>query len=93
MSFTRAVVPLLALLGTARAATSIFTGGFDIWNIPDNATWIREVNTTLNLPQAPNPEGDMSIWCGMITDNGDFIQALALSYAQDQTVYVQSSLV
>ncbi|KAL9060426.1 MAG: hypothetical protein Q9162_000599 [Coniocarpon cinnabarinum] len=52
---------ILSLICLLPIVESIFTGGFDLWDIPDNATWIREIKTTLKLPKAPNPQAEVSI--------------------------------
>ena len=41
-------------------------------------SWIRESISTLVLPSAPtNNKGDLSLWVGMGTSNGDLIQSIA----------------
>lgn len=47
-------------------------------------TYIAESWATLNLPAAPSDNnGDLSLWVGMGTSNGDLIQSIAENYDSD----------
>lgn len=52
-------------------------------------TYVAESWATLNLPAAPSDNsGDLSLWVGMGTSNGDLIQSIAENYnADDWSVY------
>ncbi|KAJ4397690.1 hypothetical protein N0V93_001923 [Gnomoniopsis smithogilvyi] len=52
-------------------------------------SYIAESWATLNLPAAPSDNnGDLSLWVGMGTSNGDLIQSIAENYnADDWSVY------
>ncbi|KAJ5594678.1 uncharacterized protein N7459_000886 [Penicillium hispanicum] len=46
-----------------------------------NNSFIREASSTLLLPKAPSrSSGDLSLWVGMGTSNGDLIQSIADNY-------------
>ena len=77
MQYRRTLLWLSALLGVeANSFGNYFsTGGVSSGN------FIRQANTTLILPNAPNPvKNILSLWPGMGMSNGDLIQALAISY-------------
>lgn len=43
-------------------------------------SWIREANTTLVLPALNSPHnGNLALWPGMGTSNGNLVQGLAIS--------------
>lgn len=52
-------------------------------------TYVAESWATLNLPAVPSDNsGDLSLWVGMGTSNGDLIQSIAENYnADDWSVY------
>lgn len=57
-------------------------------------TYIVESWATLNLPTVPSDNsGDLSLWVGMGTSNGDLIQSIAENYnADDWSVYAYTLL-
>lgn len=62
---------------------STFANYFSTGPVATNS-WIREANTTLVLPKTNDPQvGNLALWPGMGTSNGDLIQALAISVAPD----------
>ncbi|KAF7118662.1 hypothetical protein CNMCM5793_008200 [Aspergillus hiratsukae] len=78
MSTTKALA-LLSLLGLASCTTYGFGPYF---SLGPTSSWIREANTTLVLPETPNPQKDrLALWPGMGTSGDDLIQALAVSFA------------
>lgn len=69
---------LASLLATARANS--FGNYFATGGVQSGST-ILQANSTLILPQAPNPVvNELSLWVGMGMSNGDLIQSLAVSY-------------
>ena len=52
-------------------------------------SFIREATSTLVLPSVPSDNnGDLSLWVGMGTSNGDLIQSIAENWqAKDWSVY------
>ncbi|KAF2088792.1 hypothetical protein K490DRAFT_64006 [Saccharata proteae CBS 121410] len=71
------LLSLLPLLSPASAAfgPSFSTGAVSTGN------FIREAVSTLILPALPtNNNGDLSLWVGMGTSNGDLIQSIVDSY-------------
>lgn len=47
-------------------------------------TFIRESWATLVLPSAPSDNnGDLSLWVGMGTSNGDLVQSIAENWSSD----------
>lgn len=82
---TVALASLATLLPYARATylASTFAGYFSTGPVASNS-WIREANTTLVLPKTNDPQvGNLALWPGMGTSNGNLIQALAISVGPD----------
>ena len=70
-----AVLPSLALADYGYQFSNAFSTG----PVASNS-FIRESTTTLVLPALNSPQnGDLALWAGMGTSNGDLIQALAIS--------------
>ncbi|KAI0864558.1 hypothetical protein F4860DRAFT_413295 [Xylaria cubensis] len=68
---------ILYILATAAAVDAAFGPAFSTGPVADN-TFIRESTSTLTLPRLPgNNAGDLSLWVGMGTSNGDLIQSIA----------------
>lgn len=79
---SRAVLALLTLAAVAHAADDSTIGFGPYFSLGPTASWIREANTTLVLPDVPNPQADrLALWPGMGTSGGDLIQALAVSFS------------
>ncbi|TRX95491.1 hypothetical protein FHL15_003449 [Xylaria flabelliformis] len=68
---------ILYILTAAAAVDAAFGPAFSTGPVADN-TFIRESTSTLTLPRLPgNNAGDLSLWVGMGTSNGDLIQSIA----------------
>ena len=70
---------LLAALAAAAipAVEGAMGPAFSTGPVASNS-FIREATSTLILPNAPtNNKGDLSLWVGMGTSNGDLIQSIA----------------
>ncbi|KAI0553891.1 hypothetical protein F4679DRAFT_388074 [Xylaria curta] len=68
---------ILSILAAAVAVDAAFGPAFSTGPVADN-TFIRESTSTLTLPRLPgNNAGDLSLWVGMGTSNGDLIQSIA----------------
>ena len=87
MSLTIASTLLASLFAVAQAQDNSY--GWQFGNALSTGpvaegSWIRESNTTLILPETNNPQtGNLALWPGMGTDDGDLIQALAISLADN----------
>ncbi|KAF2230914.1 hypothetical protein EV356DRAFT_452941, partial [Viridothelium virens] len=58
-----------------------------------SSSWIRETNTTRVLPNLNNPHnGNLALWPGMGTSNGNLIQGLAISTVGYNWCVVASTL-
>lgn len=66
---------------------------FSTGPVSDNS-WIREATSTLVLPKVPSDNsGDLSLWVGMGTSNGDLIQSIADNWQSDSwSVYAYTLL-
>ncbi|KAH8674268.1 hypothetical protein BX600DRAFT_547829 [Xylariales sp. PMI_506] len=79
-STCRTLSLLAAVVATANAA---FGPAFSTGPTA-SGTFIRESTATLVLPKAPSDNsGDLSLWVGMGTSNGDLIQSIADNYDSD----------
>lgn len=79
------ITPVLSLLSTLYTAHASDGPAFSTGPDPNNVTWVREAISTVVLPETPHPQSaSLSLWVGMATDAGDLIQALALTYSNDQ---------
>ncbi|KAI1758329.1 hypothetical protein F4782DRAFT_21817 [Xylaria castorea] len=71
---------ILSILAAAAAVDAAFGPAFSTGPVADNS-FIRESTSTLTLPRLPgNNAGDLSLWVGMGTSNGDLIQSIADTY-------------
>lgn len=84
------VIALAALIANANAAMG---PAFSTGPTSDD-TYIIETWATLTLPKAPTDNsGDLSLWVGMGTSNGDLIQSIAENWnADDWTAYAYTLL-
>lgn len=80
-TFLLTLIPVAAGL-VARQPSSYgvkFGNYFSTGPVAQNS-WIREANTTLVLPNLNSPHnGNLGLWPGMGTSNGNLIQGLAIS--------------
>ncbi|KAI1360474.1 hypothetical protein F5Y08DRAFT_348698 [Xylaria arbuscula] len=83
----------LSFLTAAGAVNAAFGPAFSTGPVAENS-FIRESTATLTLPAVPSSNnGDLSLWVGMGTSNGDLIQSIAESYAgQSWTVFAYTLL-
>lgn len=71
-------------LAAAAVANAAFGPAFSTGPV-GSGSWIRESTATLVLPDAPsNNAGDLSLWVGMGTSNGDLIQSIAENWQSDK---------
>ncbi|KAI9689009.1 MAG: hypothetical protein M1822_000746 [Bathelium mastoideum] len=82
MSSTRQLVSVL--FATALVSVEAAMGPYFSTGPVSSNSWIREASSTLVLPNAPSGSngGDLSLWVGMGTSNGDLIQSIADNYEQ-----------
>ncbi|KAI1821304.1 hypothetical protein F4861DRAFT_542064 [Xylaria intraflava] len=75
---------LSALAAAFASVDAAFGPAFSTGPVATNS-FIRESTSTLTLPSAPgNNAGDISLWVGMGTSNGDLIQSIADNWQSDQ---------
>lgn len=93
MSFT---VSYLSAVAAAAVLTSVNAANGPYFSTGPVASdsFIRESTATLVLPQAPSgSSGDLSLWVGMGTSNGDLIQSIADNYeSSDWSVFAYTLL-
>jgi hypothetical protein len=79
----------LALAVALTASTEAAMGPAFSTGLVSKNSFIREAESTLVLPRVPSDNsGDLSLWVGMGTSNGDVIQSIAENYdASDWSVY------
>ena len=85
---------LAALAAVALTSVEAAMGpAFSTGPVSDNS-WIREATSTLVLPKVPSDNaGDLSLWVGMGTSNGDLIQSIADNWQSDSwSVYAYTLL-
>ena len=76
MPSSRQVIAALAAVAFASVEAAMGPA-FSTGPVSDNS-FIREAESTLVLPKVPNDNnGDLSLWVGMGTSNGDLIQSIA----------------
>lgn len=74
---------LLALAATVAKVKAAFGSAFSTGPTGDGI-YIIESWATLTLPAVPTDNsGDLSLWVGMGTSNGDLIQSIAENYDQE----------
>lgn len=88
MPVTRNVLSALAAAATVAKVRAANGPAFSTGPTSSD-TYIVESWATLTLPDAPTDNsGDLSLWVGMGTSNGDLIQSIAENYdAEDWSVY------
>lgn len=93
MSF---VVSYLSVIAAAAVLTFVNAANGPYFSTGPVASdsFIRESTSTLVLPQAPSgSSGDLSLWVGMGTSNGDLIQSIADNWqSSDWTVFAYTLL-
>ncbi|PSR97221.1 hypothetical protein BD289DRAFT_339109, partial [Coniella lustricola] len=78
--FTRKALAALALAAATNKVQADFGSAFSTGPTSSD-TYIVESWATLTLPAVPSDnEGDLSLWVGMGTSNGDLIQSIAENY-------------
>lgn len=79
---------VLALAATVAKVQAAMGSAFSTGPVADGVR-IAESWATLNLPAVPTDNnGDLSLWVGMGTSNGDLIQSIAENYdSSDWSVY------
>lgn len=85
---------LLAALATAVATADAAMGPAFSTGPVASGSFIREATSTLILPKAPTgSSGDLSLWVGMGTSNGDLIQSIADNWqSQNWAVFAYTLL-
>lgn len=88
MPVSRNVLSALAAAATVAKVKAAFGPAFSTGPTADDV-YIIESWATLTLPDAPSDNsGDLSLWVGMGTSNGDLIQSIAENYdTSDWSVY------
>ncbi|KAF3771302.1 hypothetical protein M406DRAFT_245797 [Cryphonectria parasitica EP155] len=72
---------VLSVLAAAAVAVKAADGPFFSTGPTSSGTYITSATATLILPDAPSGnEGDLSLWVGMGTSDGDLIQSIADCY-------------
>lgn len=72
---------LLSAIVASVAAVHAANGPYFSTGPTSSSTYIKESTATLILPSAPsNNQGDLSLWVGMGTSDGDLIQSIADCY-------------
>lgn len=93
MSFA---VSYLSVIAAAAVVTSVSAamGPYFSTGPVASDSFIRESTSTLVLPRAPSgSSGDLSLWVGMGTSNGDLIQSIANNWqSSDWTVFAYTLL-
>ncbi|KAJ4386009.1 hypothetical protein N0V93_008900 [Gnomoniopsis smithogilvyi] len=76
-SFIRTLSILVGAVGVTQAAF----GPYFSTGATSSGVYIKQATATLILPDAPsNNQGDLSLWVGMGTSDGDLIQSIADCY-------------
>jgi hypothetical protein len=88
------ILLLSVLVATALTVVNAADGPYFSTGPVASDSYIREATSTLILPDAPSgSSGDLSLWVGMGTSNGDLIQSIAENYESDNwTVYAYTLL-
>lgn len=78
-SLVQALSVLAATVGVVQAAD----GPYFSTGATSSGVYIKQATATLILPDAPtNNQGDLSLWVGMGTSDGDLIQSIADCYVR-----------
>lgn len=92
MPASRNVLSALAAAAAIGKASAAFGSAFSTGPTSDD-TFIVESWATLNLPDVPTDNsGDLSLWVGMGTSNGDLIQSIAENYGTSDWSVVSAKL-
>lgn len=76
-SLVQTLSTLAVAVGVAQAAF----GPYFSTGATSSGVYIKQATATLVLPDAPtNNQGDLSLWVGMGTSDGDLIQSIADCY-------------
>ncbi|GAM33316.1 hypothetical protein TCE0_003f00128 [Talaromyces pinophilus] len=93
MSFGKTYLSAIAAAAVLTSVKAAMGPYFSTGPVASNS-FIRESTSTLVLPQAPSgSSGDLSLWVGMGTSNGDLIQSIADNWeSSDWTVFAYTLL-
>lgn len=88
MAFSRKALAALTLAAVGAKVEAAFGSAFSTGPTATD-TYIVESWATLTLPAVPSDnDGDLSLWVGMGTSNGDLIQSIAENYGtSDWSLY------
>lgn len=90
---SRRVLSSLAAAAAVASVDAAFGPAFSTGPVATNS-FIRESTSTLTLPSLPgNNAGDLSLWVGMGTSNGDLIQSIADNWqSSDWSIFAYTLL-